>query len=153
MVPPPLPHAMASNMATTSRVLPHHGGSGMSLDTSKRRVGGGGGGLNSRGSPEPSTSIPLIEFHAPSAEGGGPSLPPLRALGPPAYNRPPPPPSLPNPPPPNQYPSTPGGGRFGIRQPPPKLRSSPMRSSTFAAGDVAVQGRNPTEKCWLQLQL
>ena len=152
MVPPPLPHAMASNMATTSRVLPHHGGSGMSLDTSKRRVGGGGG-LNSRGSPEPSTSIPLIEFHAPSAEGGGPSLPPLRALGPPAYNRPPPPPSLPNPPPPNQYPSTPGGGRFGIRQPPPKLRSSPMRSSTFAAGDVAVQGRNPTEKCWLQLQL
>ena len=72
-----------------------------------------------------------------------PPLPPLRALGPPAYNRPPPAPQPP--PPPNQYPSTPGGGRFGIRQPPPKHRSSPMRGSTFAAGNhvrEAVQGND-----------
>ena len=147
MVPPAMTSNVAATATSASRMLPHHGGSGMSLDTgttlSKRRGvvldGGGGGGFrppDSRNSPEPSTSIPLIEFHAPSTEEPQPPPPPpLRALGPPAYNRPPPP--LPSAAP-NAYPSTPAGGRFGIRQPPPpKIRSSPLRSPFSTAGKAA----------------
>ena len=146
MMAPSSAMSVATTAASSGGALPHHGGSGMSLDTGtafgRRRGfdGGGGGGFrpDSRHSPEPSSSIPLIEFHAPSTEEPQPPPPPpLRALGPPAYNRPPPPLPVAN-----AYPSTPAGGRFGIRQPPPnKIRSSPLRS-TFSAAGKAAQGNH-----------